>query len=159
MKVKARVTIARKTRCDPFLNNHAHSRRENPPQGGCGLSSGVETATNRRNRHSCRSGRHHLTMLLCHFRLFRLPRCGSPLWLMPIYASCRVSIIEATQRMASVMLLRRLWNFLWTVSQYRFVMRQNVALRLLIQHVDIVLCEVDDIYPVTGGVRYFRFCG
>lgn len=83
MKVKSRVAIARKTRRDPFLNNHAHSRRENPLQGGCGHSSGVETATNRRYGHSCRSGRHHLTMLLCHFRLFRLPRCGSPLWLMP----------------------------------------------------------------------------
>ncbi|WP_229233786.1 hypothetical protein, partial [Citrobacter amalonaticus] len=32
MKVKARVTIARKTRRDPFLNNYTHSRRENPPR-------------------------------------------------------------------------------------------------------------------------------
>ena len=38
-------------------------------------------------------------------------------------------------------------------------MRQDVALRLLVQHIDVVISEVDDVYPVTGRVRYFRFYG
>ncbi len=41
----------------------------------------------------------------------------------------------------------------------RFVVRQNVPLRMFIQHGNIVLSKVDDTYPVTGRVRYFRFCG
>lgn len=50
-------------------------------------------------------------------------------------------------------------GFFLAVRLPRFVMRQDVALRLLIQHGNIVLSEVDDAHPVTGRVRYFRFCG
>lgn len=48
---------------------------------------------------------------------------------------------------------------LQTVRLPRLVMSQNVPLRLLIQHSNVVLSEIDDAYPVTGRVRYFRFCG
>lgn len=56
-------------------------------------------------------------------------------------------------------LLRGCNNFIWAVALNRPVVRKNVPLRLFIQHGNIVLSEVDDAYPVTGRVRYFRFCG
>ncbi len=36
----------------------------------------------------------------------------------------------------------------------RFVMRQDVALCLPIQNVDVVISQVDWFYPVTGGFNY-----
>ena len=38
----------------------------------------------------------------------------------------------------------------------RFVMRQNVALRLFVQGIDVVFGEVNRFHPVTRGVSYYR---
>ncbi len=38
-------------------------------------------------------------------------------------------------------------------------MSQHIFLGLAIHYLNVVLGEVDDIHPVTGRVRYFRFCG
>lgn len=38
----------------------------------------------------------------------------------------------------------------------RFVMCQNVALRLLIQHVDIVVGQIDNPGPQTSGINHHR---
>lgn len=40
-----------------------------------------------------------------------------------------------------------------------FVICQYVFLRLEIHHLNVVLSEIDDAYPITGSVRYFRFYG
>lgn len=45
------------------------------------------------------------------------------------------------------------------IRQNCFIVRQNVALGLLIQHIDIVIGQVDDPHPVAGGIDDFRFCG
>ncbi len=42
------------------------------------------------------------------------------------------------------------------VGLHRFVVRQDVALGLLIQHIDIVVCQVDNSYPVAGRINYHR---
>lgn len=39
------------------------------------------------------------------------------------------------------------------------VVRQNVFLRLPVQHVNIMVCQVDDSHPATGGIDDLRFCG
>ena len=47
----------------------------------------------------------------------------------------------------------------WAVSLHRLVVRQNVAFGLLIQHVNIVVGQVDDPHPAAGGIDDFRFYG
>ncbi|EPK5548103.1 hypothetical protein L7L52_005242, partial [Klebsiella pneumoniae] len=44
------------------------------------------------------------------------------------------------------------------VSLHCFIVRQNVALGLLIQHVDIVVSQVDDPHPAAGRINDYR-CG
>lgn len=39
---------------------------------------------------------------------------------------------------------------------HRYVVRQNVALGLLIQHVDIVVSKVDDPHPAAGRINDYR---
>lgn len=41
----------------------------------------------------------------------------------------------------------------------RFVVRQDVFLRLAIHHFDIVLSEANDAYPVAACVDNFNLCG
>ena len=41
----------------------------------------------------------------------------------------------------------------------RFVMRQDIALRLAIHHLDVVLSEADDADPITAGVDNLNLCG
>ncbi len=38
----------------------------------------------------------------------------------------------------------------------RFIIRQDVFLRLPIQNVDVVISQVDWFYPVTGGFNHHR---
>ncbi len=38
----------------------------------------------------------------------------------------------------------------------RFVMRQDVFLRLAVHNVDVVISQVDWLYPVTGGINHHR---
>lgn len=38
----------------------------------------------------------------------------------------------------------------------RFVMRQDVFLRLAVHNVNVVIGQVDWLYPVTGGINYHR---
>lgn len=45
------------------------------------------------------------------------------------------------------------------IRQHSFIVRQNVALGLLIQHIDIVVGQIDDPNPATGGINDFRFRG
>ena len=40
-----------------------------------------------------------------------------------------------------------------TVRLHRLVVRQNVALGLLIQHIDIVVSQVDDPHPAAGRIN------
>lgn len=47
-------------------------------------------------------------------------------------------------------------GFFLAVRLPRFVMRQNVFLRLAIYNVDVVIGQVDWLYPFTGGVSYYR---
>lgn len=42
------------------------------------------------------------------------------------------------------------------VGLHCFVVRQNVALRLFIHHVYIVVSQVDDPHPVAGGINHHR---
>lgn len=56
-------------------------------------------------------------------------------------------------------LLLHFISSLFAVELHCSVMSQNVFLCLAIHYLNVVLSEVDDIYPVTGRVRYFRFCG
>ena len=45
---------------------------------------------------------------------------------------------------------------LLTVRLPRFVMRQDVFLRLAVHNVDVVFSQVDWFYPVTGGIDHHR---
>lgn len=45
---------------------------------------------------------------------------------------------------------------LLAVSLPRFVMRQDVALRLLIQDVNIMVCHVDNPSPQTARINHHR---
>ena len=45
------------------------------------------------------------------------------------------------------------------VRLHRFVMRQDVALRLPIHHFNVVLSEANDVYPITAGVDDLNLCG
>ncbi len=39
------------------------------------------------------------------------------------------------------------------------VMSQHIFLSLAVHNLNVMLSEVDDVHPVTGRVRYFRFYG
>lgn len=43
-----------------------------------------------------------------------------------------------------------------TVGLHRFVVRQNVTLGLLIQHIDIVVSKIDDPHPAAGRINDYR---
>ena len=45
---------------------------------------------------------------------------------------------------------------LLTICLPRFVMRQNVFLRLAVHDVNIMIGKVDWLYPVTGGINHHR---
>lgn len=45
---------------------------------------------------------------------------------------------------------------LLTVRLPRFVMRQDVFLRLAVHNVDVVIGQVDWLNPVTGGINHHR---
>ena len=47
-------------------------------------------------------------------------------------------------------------TFLSTVNLRRFVMRQNVALGLHIQHVDIMVSQIDNPHPTAGRINDYR---
>ena len=49
-------------------------------------------------------------------------------------------------------------HFFWllAVRLPRFVMRQDVFLRLAVHNVDVVISQVDWLYPVTGGINHHR---
>ncbi|HHB8228013.1 TPA: hypothetical protein ACN7PH_003537, partial [Klebsiella pneumoniae] len=46
--------------------------------------------------------------------------------------------------------------FFGAIRGYRSIVRHNVALRLLIQHIDIVVGQVDGPHPVAGGINGCR---
>ncbi|HGZ0312965.1 TPA: hypothetical protein ACOJ3H_004752 [Klebsiella pneumoniae] len=50
----------------------------------------------------------------------------------------------------------RIVTLIPAVDYYCFVVRQNVALGLLIQHVDIVVGQVDDPHPTAGRINDYR---
>ncbi|HED3760443.1 TPA: hypothetical protein R4199_003259 [Klebsiella variicola subsp. variicola] len=41
----------------------------------------------------------------------------------------------------------------WAIGLHCFVVRQNVALGLRIQHIDIVVSKVDDPHPAAGRIN------
>lgn len=41
----------------------------------------------------------------------------------------------------------------------RFVVRQDVALRLAVQNINIVISKVDWLHPVAASVDYLNLCG
>lgn len=47
-------------------------------------------------------------------------------------------------------------GFFLAVRLPRFVMRQDVFLRLAVHNVDVVISQVDWLYPVTGGINHHR---
>ena len=53
-------------------------------------------------------------------------------------------------------LLLQIGFLLLAVRLPRFVMRQDVFLRLAVQNVDVVISQVDRLYPVTGGINHHR---
>lgn len=53
-------------------------------------------------------------------------------------------------------LLLQIGFLLLAVCLPRFVMRQDVFLRLAIHNVDVVIGQVDWLYPVTGGINHHR---
>ena len=48
---------------------------------------------------------------------------------------------------------------LLTVRLPRFVMSQDVFLRLAVHNVDVVISQVDRLYPVTRCIDYLNPCG
>lgn len=50
-------------------------------------------------------------------------------------------------------------GFFLAVRLPRFVMRQDVTLRLLIQYIPVVRCTVDGFNPVASRVHYLNPCG
>lgn len=48
------------------------------------------------------------------------------------------------------------WAHLLAVSLPRFVMRQDVALRLAVKNINVVISKVDWLYPVTGCINHHR---
>ncbi|HBW4459762.1 TPA: hypothetical protein ME519_001513 [Klebsiella pneumoniae] len=46
--------------------------------------------------------------------------------------------------------------YLAAVSLHCFVVRQNVALGLLAQHIDIVVGKVDNPHPAARGINDYR---
>lgn len=48
------------------------------------------------------------------------------------------------------------WANLLAVRLPRFVMCQDVFLRLAVQHVNIVVCQVDNSSPQTARINYHR---
>ena len=46
------------------------------------------------------------------------------------------------------------WADLLAVRLPRFVMRQDVFLRLAVHNVDVVISQVDWLYPVTGSINH-----
>lgn len=53
-------------------------------------------------------------------------------------------------------LLLQIGFLLLAVRLPRFVMRQDVFLRLAVQYVDVVIRQVGRLYPVTGGINHHR---
>ena len=53
-------------------------------------------------------------------------------------------------------LLLQIDFLLLAVRLPRFVMRQDVFLRLAVHNVDVVISQVDWLYPVTGGINHHR---
>lgn len=53
-------------------------------------------------------------------------------------------------------LLLQIGFLILAVRLPRFVMRQDVFLRLAVHNVDIVIGQVDWLYPVTGGINHHR---
>lgn len=53
-------------------------------------------------------------------------------------------------------LLLQVGFILLAVCLPRFVMRQDVFLRLAVHNVDVVISQVDWLYPVTGGINHHR---
>ena len=48
------------------------------------------------------------------------------------------------------------WVNLLAVHLPSFVMRQDVFLRLAVHNFDVVISQVDRLYPVTGGINHHR---
>lgn len=48
------------------------------------------------------------------------------------------------------------WAHLLAVSLPRFVMRQDVFLRLVVQHIPVVRCAVDGFNPVASRVHHLN---
>lgn len=48
------------------------------------------------------------------------------------------------------------WAHLLAVRLPRFVMRQDVFLRLAVHNVDVVISQVEWLYPFTGGINHHR---
>lgn len=53
-------------------------------------------------------------------------------------------------------LLLQIAFLLMAVRLPRFVMRQDVFLRLAVHYVDVVIRQVDWLYPVTGSINHHR---
>ena len=53
-------------------------------------------------------------------------------------------------------LLLQIGFLLLAVPLPRFVMRQDVFLRLAVKNVDVVIRQVDWLYPVTSGINHHR---
>lgn len=53
-------------------------------------------------------------------------------------------------------LLLQICFLLLAVRLPRFVMRQDVFLRLAVHNVDVVISQVDWLYPVTGSINDYR---
>ncbi len=53
-------------------------------------------------------------------------------------------------------LLLQIGFLILAVRLPRFVMRQDVFLRLAVHNVDIVIGQVDWLYPITGGINHHR---
>ena len=48
------------------------------------------------------------------------------------------------------------WANLLAVRLPRFVMRQDVFLRLAVHNVNVMIGQVDWLYPITGGINHHR---
>lgn len=70
---------------------------------------------------------------------------------------CPSSSLSRSHKIEAALTLFIFISFnLAAVSLHRYVVRQNVALGLLIQHIDIVVSQVDDPHPAARGINHHR---
>lgn len=102
----------------------------------------------------------HITVFETVIKIYLLAitRLGPALILLHCIPAAVYPLIAAWSylRMGILLVLYLAGSNVRAIGLHCFVVRQNVALGLLIQHVDIVVSQVDDPHPAAGRVNDYR---